>query len=295
MTKKHKENRRVPAEAPEKSSGGQGNMGTGRIFSYLKIPLLLLVFSVGAVFVYDFVVQSPLFMIREIKVSGNDRVTQEEILALCGLDKTENIFRLNVPAVEKKLSAHPWIESASVKRESFSGILIRITEQRALAVANIENIIRVVINTQGIPFKEYEPERDHLGGVPVISGLDLTLSGSSYEFQGPLFQSIMEFLNTNPQAAQDVITVNGDSQTGILIYTRGVFDTKSQSPGHMIPIRLGFDHFAEKLEWAKKIGAYMAKNFPEKTIRAMDLFDMEKVFIKVQDGYGQLNDMGRGV
>ncbi len=295
MTKKHKENRRVPSESSENSFDGKKNPEAGKIFSYLKIPLLLVVFSIAALFVYDFVTQSPLFMIREIKVSGNDRVTQEEVLALCGLDKTENIFRLNVAAVEKKLSAHPWIESASVERELFSGILICITEQRALAIANIENMIRVVINTQGIPFKEYEPEMDHLGGVPVISGLDLTLSGNSYEFQGPLFQSIMEFLNTNPQAAQDVITVNGDSQTGIMIYTRGIFDKKVQSPGHMIPIRLGFDHFAEKLERAKKIGAYMAKNFPEKTIRSMDLFDMEKVFIKVQDGYGQIHGIGKGV
>ncbi len=296
MSKKQKENRHTSGSKARTFPGVLGNMNLKQMASYLTIPLFLMVFSLGAIFVYDFVTQSPLFMIRQIKVSGNDRVTQEEILELCGLNKAENILRMNVAAIEKRLCNHPWIESATLRREIFSrGLLVSVAEQKPLAVANIQNIVRVVINTQGIPFKEYDPEKDHLGGLPVISGLDLTLSGSSCEFQGPLFDSIMEFFHTNPEAARQVITVNGDSQTGILIYTRGVFDNTSQLPGHMIPIRMGFDHFREKLEKARDISAYISKNFPNKTIRAIDLFDMEKVFVKVKDRNGEAHDLGKGV
>ncbi len=296
MSRKQKESRHTSGNEARTFPGVLGNMKPKQMASYLKIPLFLAVFSLGAIFVYDFVTQSPLFMIRQIKVSGNDRVTQEEILEICGLNKTENILRINISAIEKRLCNHPWIESASLQREMVSrGLLVSVTEQKPLAVANIQNIVRVVINTQGIPFKEYDPERDHLGGLPVISGLDLTLSGSSCEFQGPLFESIMEFFHTNPEAAGQVITVNGDSQTGILIYTRGLFDNTSQLSGHMIPIRMGFDHFREKLEKARDISAYISKNFPDKTIRAMDLFDMEKVFVKVKDRYGEVHGLGKGV
>ncbi len=247
-------------------------MGGRQLASCLKISLFLVVFSIGAIFAYDFVTQSPLFMIRQINVSGNDRVSREEVLEMCGL------------------------ESASLHRDVFSMALkVGVTEQEPLAIANIENIVRVVINTQGIPFKEYDPETDHLGGLPVISGLDLTLSGSSCKFQGPLFDSIMEFFQNNPDAARQVITVNGDSQTGILIYTRGIFEDKSQLPGHMIPIKMGFDRFREKLAKARDISAYIAKNFPDKTIRAIDLFDVEKVFVKVQDLHGDVHGLGKGV
>ncbi len=296
MSKKQKENRHTSGNESKKFPGVLGNMKPKQMVSYLAIPLFLVVFSLGAIFVYDFVTQSPLFMVRQIKVSGNDRVTQEEILEICGLNKSENILRINLIAIEKRLSSHPWIESATLRREIFSrGLLVSVAEQKPLAIANIQNIVRVIINTQGIPFKEYDPERDHLGGLPVISGLDLTLSGSSCEFQGPLFDSIMEFFHTNPEAARQVITVNGDSQTGILIYTRGVFDNQPQLPGHMIPIRMGFDHFREKLAKARDISAYISKNFPGKTIRAMDLFDMEKVFVKVQDHCGKVHGMEKGV
>lgn len=296
MSEKQKKKRQNSGNDPGKFPGIFGTMGGRQLASCLKIPLFLVVFSVGAIFAYDFVTQSPLFMIRQITVSGNDRVSREEVLEMCGLNKVENILRINVTAIEKRLCAHPWIESASLHRDVFSMALkVGVTEQEPLAIANIENIVRVVINTQGIPFKEYDPETDHLGGLPVISGLDLTLSGSSCKFQGPLFDSIMEFFQNNPDAARQVITVNGDSQTGISIYTRGIFEDKSQLPGHMIPIKMGFDRFREKLAKARDISAYIAKNFPDKTIRAIDLFDVEKVFVKVQDLHGDVHGLGKGV
>ena len=57
----------------------------------------------------------------------------------------------------------------------------------------------------------------------------------------------------------------------------------AELPRILIPIKLGFDRFDEKLAKAADISRYMAARFPDKTILAMDLFDMERIFIKTED------------
>ena len=258
----------------------------GKIFLTLFVGAM----SFGCIYIHDAVLQSPLFDVKTIMIDGLDRVTRDEVLARIGLDKPSNIFELQPDLLEKELNTHPWIRMATVKRQLLSTISIKIEEQEPLAIVTIENLADIVINAQGAPFKEYEPAKDDLKALPVISGVDLSLSNSTYLFEGDLFNAVMEILRI--KGFGQIKTILGDENTGILInilntypntsFTKNLNDTESENKT-IIQVKLGFDGFEKKLARARQIQRYIKANYPDKTISAIDLFSLEKVFVTTED------------
>lgn len=291
MSKKVKQNRYKPEPGkpmPERV-GGWGK----QTWRFLAVPALVCILSLGAIYAHDAVVQSPFFLIESVEISGEKRVKRSEILTLAGLEAPRNIFRINCYTLEKRIATHPWIAEASVRRFLFSTLRISVTEEEPLAIVNIENLSDVLINTQGKPFKEYDPARDDVESLPVISGVDLTRADTGFRFDGPLFNSILDLLNEKRLA--DIMTVTGDDNTGVTIKTRDVYNREPQIPMESIPLILGFDRFREKFVQARKISQYIHANLPGKTIITMDLFNIDKVFVKTADTETLHNNLEKGV
>ena len=255
--------------------------------------------SLGCIYIYDAVLQCPLFDVKTIMIDGLDRVTRDEVLTRTELDKPANIFELQPDMLEKELNTHPWIRTARVKRQLFSIISIKIEEQEPLAIVTIENLADIVINAQGAPFKEYEPTKDDLKALPVISGMDLSLSNSTYLFEGDLFNSVMEILKI--KGFGQIQTILGDENTGILInilnthpetgFTGAPGEIKSEN-NICFPVKLGFDRFEEKLARARQVQRYMETNHPNQTISAMDLFSLGKVFVTTEGAAHNITEKG---
>ena len=274
--------------------------GGKAIWGKLFLVLFVGAMSFGCIYTHDAILQSPLFDVKTIMIDGLDRVTRDEVLARTGLDQPGNIFELQPELLEKELATHPWIRTATVKRELLSTISIKIEEQEPLAIVTIENLADIVINAQGAPFKEYEPEKDDLKSLPVISGMDLSLSNSTYLFEGDIFNAVMEILKI--KGFGQIESILGDENTGILInilntysdrgFTKNETDTESENKT-TLPVKLGFDGFEKKLARARQIQRYMKTNHPDKKISAIDLFSLDKVFVTTEDA--ARNAMEKGV
>ena len=274
--------------------------GGKAIWGKLFLVLFVGAMSFGCIYTHDAILQSPLFDVKTIMIDGLDRVTRDEVLARTGLDQPGNIFELQPELLEKELATHPWIRTATVKRELLSTISIKIEEQEPLAIVTIENLADIVINAQGAPFKEYEPEKDDLKSLPVISGMDLSLSNSTYLFEGDIFNAVMEILRI--KGFGQIESILGDENTGILInilntysdrgFTKNETDTESENKT-TLPVKLGFDGFEKKLARARQIQRYMKTNHPDKKISAIDLFSLDKVFVTTEDA--ARNAMEKGV
>ncbi|WP_343054560.1 cell division protein FtsQ/DivIB [Desulfobacter latus] len=284
MTKKNTPNRYKKSNKKSRKlktfPGGKVLLGkSGFIF-------FICAMSLGFTYMHDAVLQCPLFDVKTIMIDGLDRVTREEILVRTGLDKPANMFELRPDMLEKELNTHPWIRVATVKRQLFSTISIKIEEQAPLAIVTIENLADIVINTRGAPFKTYEAAKDDLTALPVISGVDLSLSNSTYLFEGALFNAVMEILKI--KNVGQIKSILGDENTGIRInilnmspetgFTKNSGDTKSENKA-LLPVKLGFDQFEKKLARARQIQRYVKSNYPNQTISAMDLFNLKKVFV----------------
>ncbi len=291
-SKKIKHNRYKPAP---KGNGPEPSPSRNRVlFRLFSIAFMLGLMSLSAVWLHDAVVQSPFFTIQTVDISGLDRVSRDEILVLADQNRKANLFDVRPDLIEKKLVTHPWVARALVERQLPSTLIIRVEEETPLAIVTIENLADIIINAQGAPIKEYDPEKDGLTTLPVISGMDLSLSDNSYLFEGELFNSVMDLLKI--KGLGQIRTIHGDQHTGILIQAPDIYNTGPAAensisairdapvgPNILIPIKLGFDQFEKKMDRAREISRYMAARYPSKTILAMDLYDIEKIFIKTED------------
>ena len=71
---------------------------------------------------------TPLFGISDITVSGNTVVSSEEVITASGIEKGENVFRINKSKAKKALSAIAYVEGVEIKRKFPARVEIAIDE-----------------------------------------------------------------------------------------------------------------------------------------------------------------------
>ena len=290
MSKKIKPNRYKPEAM--KDSDTRSQSGTGICLKCVMTIVFIGVLSLTSIFAYDFSTQSVFFNIKKIELSGAKRISKKALLNFAGLTFEKNILAMNLLSFEKKIISHPWILSARVKRNLPSVLSISIIEHEPIAIIKIENRADILINTHGKPFKEYNPLKDNIKNLPVVTGIDLAKANNLYGFNGSLFNSIMDFLQSCD--CSTIGQINADQNTGITIEARDIYNQQPIGEQGIVQIKLGFDNFKTKLNKAKNISEYIDKNFPEKTICAMDLFNIEKVFVKTKFNDALHNNLEKG-
>lgn len=237
--------------------------------------------SLTAIFTHDFVTQTPSFSIKQIDITGNKHATREEILELAELGTIKNIFALNTGPAEKRIASHPWIKSAVIKRQLPSKLSISLVEHEVLAIVNVGNTA-VLINSQGQPFKEYMPDSDDLYKMPIIKGIELTKTNDQYLFSGSLFDSLIQFLKNNKSEdiPENIYEITANEYMGITVLSEDFRKLANDPESDIIPVKLGFADYKAKLERAKGIYDYIGRHFTDRSIHTMDLFDIERAFIR---------------
>lgn len=292
MNKKAKQNSYKPGPgSPRKNAFSLA----GFLRAWLKYSLgfvLVAGMSLCAIWIHDFVVQTPFFHIQKIEVSGNHRISRHEVIQWAGLSPETNLFSIHLDTLEKKITCHPWIDQVLIQRSGFSTLKVSLVEHKALARVNMKNLADLVINTQGKPFKEYDPHQDQLQSLPVISGLELKKTPETFQFEGPVLSTILDLLKV--RGFGKIHWIMGDETMGITMATEDIYNT---NPAHLqdsIFLKLGFDKFAKKQAQALKISSYMETHLPDKIICAMDLFTIEKVFIKTKENLALHHTIEKG-
>lgn len=274
----------TPNRYKKKTDMSQFRTGRGAshtIFKLIRPAAVICILSLAAIYAHDAVVQSPFFPVKEVTISGNHRTSKQEILTLAGLSEPANLFQVNLFTMEKRIVSHPWIAAASVHRSFFSTVTIAIVEQHPLAIVRIENLPDMLINAQGVPFKEFDPVYDRDVSLPIITGLDLTHAQNISHFEGPLFDAVLHLLHGRPD--DTILSIEADGLTGITIQVPDRFNPHAGAENPILSICLGFDNYDRKFNRARQISQYIFANIPGKTICAIDLFDIDTVFVKTQD------------
>lgn len=135
-----------------------------RKIKYMRI-LIALIILLGLIFAF---LRSPIFKIRDIKVSGNSKVETETILAASNLTTEENYIFLNKDKIESRLTGITFIESAKVKRGFPLKVTIEVTERKPASTLQISNKY-LLIDKYGYVIDESETL---LLNLMLIKGLD---------------------------------------------------------------------------------------------------------------------------
>ena len=116
---------------------------------------------------------TPYFNIKKVNVSGNSRVTVQQIKEVSGIREGSNIFRVKLNSVRRKLENISYVHSVRIKREFPNQISIEIEESRPVAAASYMGDY-VLIDMYGKTLEQESPEKlENLSEIVILTGLEI--------------------------------------------------------------------------------------------------------------------------
>jgi cell division protein FtsQ len=100
-----------------------------------KLPWLIWLLLVVAVATWWSLYQSKWFIAQEVTISGNSRLTVEQVNAAAAIPIGNSLMSINTGTVTTQLMALPEIKSVTVERGWPHAIVITVTERTPIAVA----------------------------------------------------------------------------------------------------------------------------------------------------------------
>jgi len=230
----------------------------------------LLVVSFLFIFSYDFTTQCDYFRADRLMVTGENRLSEKQVLQQAQIKKGRNIFSLNLSKARKRLLAHSWIVEAEVSRELPSGINIRIQEHKPLAILDLGR--KFIINTSGEIFKEMAAsDPDHL---PIINGLrfsDINVRGKPLSIPFKAVMNVMELGQKSESVLpyKQLKLIQVDREMGLTIYA---FD-------RIKAIKIGYNNYPNKYAKLKSILLYLKKRRGFSHIESIDLNNLNRIVV----------------
>ena len=108
--------------------------------------------------------------IKNIYVTGNNNLKDQEIIELAGINNYPNLFQISSRKIERKIKLNPLIDSVKVKKTFLGKITINIKEYNLLLKNEIDNTIYLDngqkitndINIIGLPTLTNDVDKDIL-------------------------------------------------------------------------------------------------------------------------------------
>lgn len=113
-----------------------------------KIFVIALLLLLVLICIYLFL-HSSIFAISTVKVSDNQTVTRDEILAMAGVSPGTNIFQLDQELTQRSVKIHPMVKDAQIIRHLPSTIEIKIKERQSWAVIPYNDLF-LLIDNEGV-------------------------------------------------------------------------------------------------------------------------------------------------
>ncbi|WP_028782689.1 cell division protein FtsQ/DivIB [Thalassobacillus devorans] len=133
-----------------------------RLIFYLTILFLLI-----AIVIY---LQSPLSHVKNIKVSGNVHVPDEEIREMSHISGDENFWQVDKQQIQTSVMAHPEINEASVSRNFPNTITIKVDEYDRVGYVKLDGSYYPILEN-GTRLESYELHVTN-GDAPLLIGFD---------------------------------------------------------------------------------------------------------------------------
>ena len=112
-----------------------------------------------------YILLSPLFNIKDVTVTGNNKLSREEIVSLSEIRTEENIFKTSKNDIKNRIKTNPYVENVKIRRKLPDKVEIIVVERVATYMLPFANSY-VYINNQGYML-EITSQKANL---PIITG-----------------------------------------------------------------------------------------------------------------------------
>lgn len=224
-----------------------------RLFVYVVLVFLLSLFALG-------MVRSPYFSIQKIEVAGDlKHLSMDAVVEASKVSLRTNLFSVSLHETEKNVLKLPWVQSVSIRRQVPDTLWIYVKEYRPIALLLEEQFY--FVSQGGGVFKKVEEEvtRD----LPVITGL------KKEDRLDDVMQLLKIFNKSDDFRLFGLSEIHYNDVTGFSIVTL-------MGP---MEIRLGRDHFENKLKRLKQIWTKLDKRYAR--VRGVDLDYEDRAFVKL--------------
>lgn len=104
-----------------------------RILRVLRLVLLSVTLLFSGYGIHKFLIYSPYFRIKKIKIEGNQDIDKKEIESLLDIKKGDNIFKVKLRRTEGRLRSLKQIKEIDIHRNFPDKIVLKITERVPIA------------------------------------------------------------------------------------------------------------------------------------------------------------------
>lgn len=127
----------------------------------------LIAVSLGLTISYQALLISPFFAMEQLSISGQNRLDQEEILRLAGIEPGMNLLKVDPGSLIHRLESSPWVEKAQIRRVLPDELRIHIQEKRPWALLQSDGLW--YLDRIGRPIKKIEAGEEF--NLPIVTGL----------------------------------------------------------------------------------------------------------------------------
>jgi cell division protein FtsQ len=209
---------------------GKNLKAAGKIFVSLSrrlawvvgVVVLLLGVVYGASHGWEAAKESQYFTIAEVKITGNKKLTRDELLEVMHLNVSQNVLRYDVVAAANALLALPYVAKAEVVRELPDHLIVNIQERKPLAIIALNALY--LVDEEGVLFKRLEA--GETAELPVVTGVSrevLHEKGTSPELMAAVHAvQALQRLDAFTRFEIGEIFINSDLSIGLVLGAQGL-------------------------------------------------------------------------
>ena len=241
---KTKRKSRAPRTSRKKKSAGLNIKGLiGKTFKF-SLYLCLLTAGLFALNLgRSFLMTSPFFVLSNVMLEGNKKISKNDLLKRTGIKDDTNIFSLDIDDAGKDIADMPWVKTVAIEREFPNKLRIKIEEREPLALIKLDDLYYVDAESNVFAKADAETGWDF----PIVAGINRKslLKGRRDTFRKldkglKFLKSIKDRDGIFSWASISEIIV--DKKGGLTLYTIG----------SGIPVYLGKAGFEKRLVRAEK-------------------------------------------
>jgi cell division protein FtsQ len=183
----------------------------------------------------------PYFAIAQVELSGNRRLSREEVLQWAEVADGDSVWDAPPVQVRARLLQHPWIEGVSAIREFPRRLVVRVRERTPVAIAALDGRLHYVDRGGHVlGALSDEDSRDF----PIITGLDIA---DTKAFSQIALHRSLQLLRwcERLRCFDEISEIRVDLTRGITVYPM-------LTP---VPVVLGWGNWREKLARSARVFA----------------------------------------
>jgi cell division protein FtsQ len=143
--------RRDPANRSRRRFARRQWLRRWLVWRYVIGSVLLVVLSVGGVWLVFF---SSTLTVKHVDVQGESFLSQQQVLDAAEVPAGAHLAELDLGAIRTRVAGLAPVEHVDVSRDWPDGVLIRVTERRAVAVAEIAGRYQAM-DSDGVLFRTF--------------------------------------------------------------------------------------------------------------------------------------------